>query len=357
MSFLRDDIEFSTSFTVSQKPCKIKMDQNESPYDLPEFIKEEILKAVKEIQWNRYPQPSEYYEVKEIFSEFVKAGLQNVALTFGGDQTILSAFWIGGGKGRKCLIYEPTYPIIRHYAIATSTPAEIRILGEKFEPQPEDFKGKDFSLIIFVSPNNPTGNLIDMEVIKEALDTGSLVFVDEAYYPFSKVSAWDEFKDYPNLMVGRSLSKSLLAGMRMGYVLASEEIIKAVDFMNFAPYNLTTFQLAIFKAFGKILPYLEDKAEEIIRERERVYRSLIDLGYEVFPSKTNFLLFKVPDAKRYYEGFINSGIRIRDVSRLPGLSNHLRVTICKKEENDEFLKVAERLINPSSLNQETSHHQ
>lgn len=349
MDFLRDDIEFSTSFTVSQKPFKAKMDQNESPYDLQEFIKEEILAKVKEIQWNRYPQPSEYYEVKETFSEFVGSDPQNVALTFGGDQSILSAFWIAGGKERKCLIYEPTYPMIRHYANATSTPAEIKILGEKFEPQPEDFKGKNFSLIIFVSPNNPTGNLINMDIIKEALDTGALVFVDEAYYPFSKVSAWDEFKDYPNLMVGRSLSKSLLAGMRMGYVLASERIVEAVDYMNFAPYNLTTFQLAIFKMFGRILPYLQEKAEEIIEERERVYRSLIDLGYKAFPSKANFVLFRVPDAKKYYEGFINAGIRIRDVSGLPGLSNHLRVTICKKEENDEFIRVAKRLAQTQAI--------
>ncbi len=76
---------------------------------------------------------------------------------------------------------------------------------------------------------------------------------------------------------------------------------------------------------------------------------MIDLGYKAFPSKANFVLFRVPDAKKYYEGFINAGIRIRDVSGLPGLSNHLRVTICKKEENDEFIRVAKRLAQTQAI--------
>ena len=342
MGFLRYDIEFSISFTVSQKPYRAKLDQNESPYDLPQELKNLILEDVKRIEWNRYPQPTVYGEVKEIFAQEIGVSPKNLALTFGGDQAILSAFWIGGGKDRKCLIYEPTYPMYRHYAVATSTDANIKVLGENFSIDPSDFK-EGYHIIFFVSPNNPTGNLVDKEIVKQALETGSLVFVDEAYFPFSGVTVWEELKDYPNLMVGRSLSKSLLAGMRMGYVLGSEEIIRAVEHMNFAPYNLTSFQLSIFKNFGKIKVYLERVANEVVNERERVFKVLDDLGFKPFRSSANFIMFKVKEHVTAYQTFVDEGIRIRDVSGLPGLYNHLRVTIGKREENDIFIQVLRKL--------------
>ncbi|MEO0138602.1 MAG: aminotransferase class I/II-fold pyridoxal phosphate-dependent enzyme [candidate division WOR-3 bacterium] len=344
MGFLREDISFSTPFTVSQKPYVAKLDQNESPYDIPEEIKEVLLEEIKRMSWNRYPQPAIYEEVKESFAKALGVKPENIALTFGGDQTILSAFWIAGGKGKRCIIYEPTYPMIRHYAAATSTDADIKVLGEEFFPNPSDFKGKDYNIIFFVSPNNPTGHLISKEVIKEALETGALVFVDEAYYPFSGITVWDDLKDYPNLMVGRSLSKSLLAGMRMGYVLASKEIIRAVDYMNFAPYNLTIFQLAIFKRFGDIMGFLKKATNEVVEERERVYKALEGLGFKPIKSYGNFIMFKVRDHERAYKVFVEEGIRIRDVSGLPGLSNHLRVTIGLNDENDKFIEVLKKLV-------------
>jgi histidinol-phosphate aminotransferase len=342
MGFLRDDIEFSSPFTVSQKPYKAKLDQNESPYDLPEELKDLILEEVKRIEWNRYPQPIIYNEVKEIFAQEIGVSPKNIALTFGGDQAILSAFWVGGGKGRKCLIYEPTYPMFRHYALATSTEADIKVLGENFTIDPLDFKG-GYHTIFLVSPNNPTGNLIDKGIVREALETGALVFVDEAYFPFSGITVWEDLKDYPNLMVGRSLSKSLLAGMRMGYVLSSEEVIRAVEHMNFVPYNLTSFQLAIFKNFGKIKEYIKKISGEIVKERERVFKVLDELGFKPFRSFANFIMFKVKDHKTAYQAFVEEGVRVRDVSSLPGLYNHLRVTIGRREENEIFIEVLRKL--------------
>ncbi len=343
MGFLREDIDFSSSFTVSQKPYRAKLDQNESPYDLPTELKEIIFQDVMKMEWNRYPQPKIYEEVKEIFAQYIGVSPKNLALTFGGDQAILSAFWIGGGKGRRCLIYEPTYPMFRHYALATSTEADIKVLGENFSIDPSDFK-LGYHMIFFVSPNNPTGNLVDKEVIKRALETGSLVFVDEAYFPFSGITVWEEFREYPNLMVGRSLSKSLLAGMRMGYVLGSDEIIRAVEHMNFVPYNLTLFQLSIFKNFGKIKDHIDRVAEEVRSERERVFEVLNELGFKPSLSFANFIMFKVRDHTLAYRTFVEEGVRIRDVSGLPGLYNHLRVTIGRKEENELFIQVLRKLV-------------
>jgi len=162
---LREDIKFKSSFTVSQKPFKAKLDQNESPYDLPEETKAYLLERVKEAAWNRYPQPLTYSRVKERFAAEIGVEPERVALTFGGDQTILSAFLIAGGPGRKAVVFEPTYPMFRHYAVATGTDADVVVLGEDYRPSPEHFLGKGYNLITFVSPNNPTGNLMDEEVV------------------------------------------------------------------------------------------------------------------------------------------------------------------------------------------------
>ena len=341
---LREDIEFKSSFTVSQKPFKAKLDQNESPYDLPDDTKAYLLERVREVAWNRYPQPLTYSNVKERFAAEIGVEPERVALTFGGDQTILSAFLIAGGPGRKAIIFEPTYPMFRHYAVATGTDADVVVLGEGYRPSPEHFLGKGYHIVTFVSPNNPTGNLVDEDVVKAALETGALVFVDEAYYPFARTSVWDRFKDYPNLMVGRSLSKSMLAGMRMGYVLSSEKVINAVDHMNFAPYNLTHVHLVLFNEYGVIKPHLNRGADTVIRERERITEFLRDRGLNPFPSRANFVMFKTEGHRELYEFLADSGVRIRDVSGLPGLSNHLRVTVGLPEENDLFMQAVDRWL-------------
>ncbi|NPB03253.1 MAG: histidinol-phosphate aminotransferase family protein [Thermotogae bacterium] len=341
---LRKDVEFRRGFTVSQKPYRAKLDQNESPYDLPKDVKEYLLKKIVEVNWNRYPQPLTYRQVKESFAAELGVKSDRLALTFGGDQTILSAFLVAGGPQGRALIYEPTYPMFRHYALATGTPADVKVIGERYLPQAEDFKSKRYTLITFVSPNNPTGNLIPVEVIREALETGALVFVDEAYYPFSKVSVWDELSDYPNLMVGRSLSKSMLAGMRMGYVLASPRVISAVDHMNFAPYNLTHMHLLLFGEYSTIRPHLDRGADTVIGERERIFSFLESVNLTPFPSKANFVMFKLTRYRELYEFLADNGVRIRDVSSLPGLTNHLRVTVGLPHENDLFMETVEEFL-------------
>ncbi|NPA79858.1 MAG: aminotransferase class I/II-fold pyridoxal phosphate-dependent enzyme [Thermotogae bacterium] len=341
---LRRDVEFKAAFTVSQKPYRAKLDQNESPYDLPDDVKAYLSERLKEASWNRYPQPATYAEVKETFAREMDVPADNVALTFGGDQTILSAFLVAGGPSSKAVVFEPTYPMFRHYALATGTPTDFVILGEEYSPSPDDFKGKGYRLITFVSPNNPTGNLIDLDVLREALETGALVFVDEAYYPFARVSVWDAFKDYPNLMVGRSLSKSMLAGMRMGYVLSSPEVIAAVEHMNFAPYNLTHLHLTLFREYGVIKPHLNRGVDTVIAERERIFRFLRDVGLNPFPSFANFVMFKTERHRDLYNFLTDFGVRIRDVSGLPGLSNHLRVTVGRPEENAIFMEGVRRFL-------------
>ncbi len=335
-SFLRDDLPVASPMPLSDIKYIAKLDQNESPFDVPYEVKEKLLEEFKRIEWNRYPQPTYYQETREIFARTIGLNPENIAFTIGADQGIWMVFFLAGGKGRKAVIYEPTYPIFKHAARLTQTEAERITLGVNYVIDPDTFREKD--IITIVNPNNPTGNVQEEEVIRRALETGKFVALDEAYYPFSGITYAHLVGEFPNLFIIRSLSKSLLAGVRIGYVIAHPEVIKMVDEILTAPYHMNMFQLVILRHFHLLKPHMEESAKHVNAEKERLYRVFENLGVKYYPSHANFILFRVEDADRIYNGLLERGVRIRNTSRMPGLENHLRVTIGKKEENDAFIE-------------------
>ncbi len=313
-----------------------KLDQNESPFDVPEDIKVKLLEEFRRFEWNRYPQPTYYQETREIFADTMGLDPKNIAFTVGADQGIWMAFFLAGGRGRKAIIYEPTYPIFKHAARLTQTEAERITLGVDYTIDPATFRGKD--IITIVNPNNPTGNIQEPKIVEEALSTGKFVALDEAYYPFSGITYAHFVNEFPNLFIIRSLSKSLLAGARIGYVIAHPEVINLVDEILTAPYHMNMFQLTILRNFHLLKPHMERSASHVNSEKERLYGVFEKLGIKYYPSHANFILFRVDNADDVYDGLLERGVRIRNTSRMPGLENHLRVTIGKKEENDAFIE-------------------
>ena len=335
MKFLRPDLPERSAFSVSELPHTAKLDQNESPIDLPAELKNELAQQIAAESWNRYPQPKRYVAAKAAFARAVGIEPERIALTFGGDQTILAAFWLAGGAGRRALVFEPTYPMFAHYARTTGTPCERVVLGAEMKITREHLDG-DFALRCFVSPNNPTGGRVDDALIAAALERDGLVFVDEAYADFAGQSCTHLARE--NLLVGRSLSKALLAGVRLGYAIGAPEVIAMIEQLFFAPYHLTGAQLLVAERFGDIKPHVDRAVAQVRSERARVMSELAPLATRVHPSSANFILFEVAEASRIAKALAQRGIRIRDVSALPGLSYHLRVTIGAPAENDAFLK-------------------
>ncbi len=337
-ALLREDICLSPSFTVSELPHKAKLDQNEAPFDLPVDVKKILLEKLNEYQWNRYPQPSMYVKVKEAFAKAVGFSPENVVLTMGCDQLIQGAYLIAGGYNRNALVFEPTYPMFSHAAIFNQTNIT-RIQLADHEIVTKDHINKSKHHIIFiVAPNNPTGTIPEEGVIETALSKNSLVFVDEAYVDFSKRTWTHLLRDHPNLFIARSTSKSCMAGIRLGYGFAHPDIINALETTLTAPYHLSYLQLVIAKHFDLIQPHLRDLSDIIISERERVVYQFKRMGISFIPSQGNFILFKVNNPPVVFQQLAESGVRIRSLHTIPGLSDYVRVTIGKKEENDLFLE-------------------
>jgi len=285
-ALLREGISFSPPFTVSELPHKAKLDQNEAPFDLPDDVKTVLLDKLKEYQWNRYPQPSIYVKVKEAFAEVIGFSPENIILTMGGDQLIQGTYLIAGGHNRKALIFEPTYPMFSHAAKFNQT------------------------------------NVTRIQLTADQVVT----------------------KDHINLFIARSTSKSCLAGIRLGYGIGHSDVINAMETIFTAPYHLSCLQLVIAKHFNLIQPHLKDLSDIIIAERERVATQFKEMGISFIPSQGNFILFKVNNPPVVFRQLAESGVRIRSLHTIPGLSDYVRVTIGKKEENDLFLEKLRTLL-------------
>jgi histidinol-phosphate aminotransferase len=337
---LRPELPDLPAFSVSPLACQAKLDQNESAVDVPPALKELLLEELRRERWNRYPQPIRYAKTKERFAAAVGQPPERVVLTVGCDQMILGAYWAAGGPGRRARVFEPTYPMFAHYALITGTRCERVVLGADFDVHGHGL-GERVDVLFLVSPNNPTGDGPDRALVEQALAGHGLVFLDEAYADYAGSSLVDLCDSHANLLCGRSLSKSLLAGLRLGYGVGHPEVIAALERLLFAPYHLNLLQLLVAEHFAEVQPLLAEQVRVVRAERERVAAALRARGLHVWPSRANFLLFAVEDPAAVYAGLLRAGVRIRDVSGMPGLDRHLRVTVGTPAENDLFLSALE----------------
>ena len=209
---------------------------------------------------------------------------------------------------------------------------------------------KSVKLVFLCSPNNPTGgssSLVDIERIAYAMRGRALVVVDEAYIEFAdSPSAARLIPAHENLGVLRTLSKAwALAGARIGCLLAAEEIITLLRKI-MPPYPLPTpsvdAAIAALTADGMALT--GQRIALIIAERERMADALTRLPgvLDVLPSSANFLCVRFDHSASVYRNLVAGGVVVRDVSRYPGLSDCLRLSIGTREENSRLLDVLVR---------------
>lgn len=344
LPWLRPGLPRSYAFSVTELPHQAKLDQNEAAVDLPAELKRELLEEMMARPWNRYLQPVEYARAKEALAEVAGLDPDWLAITSGGDQALEAGFFIAGGPGRRARWFEPTYPYVGHAARRTATEADRIELGADLDRRLDAAQVEaPVDLVALVSPNNPTGGLVPDEVITAALsDPGRAVLLDEAYADYACHTWADRVAGHHNLIVARSLSKSSLAWIHVGFVVAHPEAIAIIENLYTAPYHLNGVQLLVAARYRDIYPHVRARADEVIAERGRLEAALDALdGIEPYPSRASFILFRIAGdadrAVRIHRALAEAGVRIRNVGGLTGLAGHLRVTLGRPEENDLFL--------------------
>ena len=199
----------------------------------------------------------------------------------------------------------------------------------------------DPAIIFLAFPNNPTGNLWDKNdidlIIKKA---NGVVVIDEAYGSFSGESFISEMDNYENLLIMKTVSKIGLAGIRVGYLIGEDYIIKNINKLRL-PFNINTLSQKISEFSVENSNYLENQTNDIIKLRELLISKMEGIDkIKVYKSKTNFILFKVLSgtADDIFKSLISKKILIKNMSNTPGLKNYLRVTVGSEKENNLFIQ-------------------
>jgi histidinol-phosphate aminotransferase len=321
---------------------KIRLNMNEM-YKLPP---KEVLSAVKDSisEINRYTPQKEVDLLTEEISNYADVPRKSIHLSSGSDLILKEFIFLFSNK-RQIIIAEPTFIVINNSAHnSESNLIKIRLNEPNFRINLDALIEQldKPSLLVFDNPNNPTGNLIitEKEVENILKYEEVILIIDEAYFEFSKVSYVNLIRNYSNVAVVRTLSKSFgLAGSGIGYLIGGEFVrnkFQGLEIM--LPYPSV---IAGIKALQN-QKYMEDYVKEIDLEKKRISRKVSELNIVSYPSHTNFLLMKskVQNLSRKLE---ERGILVHDTTNQLA-PEYFRVTIGAPNENNYFLETLEEIL-------------
>jgi histidinol-phosphate aminotransferase len=317
----------------------------ENPYTWPENIKQEWLSIIKDCPINRYPDP-ECRSLASVIKETNRIPVQSDILLGNGSDEIIQLLLMALPSHASVLAPSPGFVMYKQVAVSLGLNYKsVPLLANSFEldlPAMLEVIRQDQPSVIFLAyPNNPTGNLFDVNAIEIILKAAhGLVILDEAYAPFANASFIDKLPKYQNLLVMRTVSKLGLAGLRLGYIVGEKEIIQQLNKIRL-PYNINSLTQATAEFALKNQALFDQKTQQICSDRAIVLNQLNQLsGVTAYPSSANFILFKTKkdQADNIFEGLQENNILIKNLSSQGGLlSDCLRVTIGKPEENKAFL--------------------
>jgi histidinol-phosphate aminotransferase len=347
-------VENFSKLSGYKKPEKysnaIKLDSNEN-YAVPsDFFRGLINQTKEEIDSREYPLGGTERLVQAL-SEYVGMPKEMVGVGNGSDQIIDLILGNFASKETKILTSEPTFGFFEERCKLYSIPT-IKIPFERdMSLSLEKFltNSKKADILYLDSPNNPTGFQFQRKELENLIQTfDGLVIIDEAYVEFSDYSITSMTKKMNNLVVLRTLSKSFgLAGLRIGYFIASKKIVDAFTRVIQYPYPLNTVAIETGILALKQSKYFADLAEQVKRERLRIIEKLRGMKvFKVFDSKANFVLFAANGAaQRIHKALIEQGIVIKNLGKIGKQEGCLRVTVGSPEMNSRFLTAIRDLLN------------
>jgi histidinol-phosphate aminotransferase len=340
---IRDEIRALSAYHVQSGEGLVKLDAMENPYRLPEALRREIGEAVANAEINRYPDPTAPALVQRLRKVMGIGSEYDLLLGNGSDEIIHIIVQSVARPGAVVLAPRPSFVMFSVYAQL----AGLRYVGVLLNPDftidtPSFLRAlaEHRPAVVFIAyPNNPTGNLFSEEVIGRIVAAApGLVVIDEAYNAFARKTFMTRLAEFPNLVVMRTLSKLGLAGIRLGYAVGRPEWIREFDKVR-APYNVNVLTQVVAERVLAHHNVLDAQARSINAERERLDGDLRKLpGVTVFPSDANFILVRVPDAARVFEGMRRRGVLVKNLhTGVPLLDHCLRLTIGTPEENRRCL--------------------
>ena len=348
-SLIRPEIRALKAYHVPDATGLIKLDAMENPYSWPEAVKREWLDTLQQVALNRYPDPDARRLCQRLCTALqVPEGL-DLVLGNGSDELIQVILMAVSKPG--VVILAPTPTFVMYEMIAT-------FVGMKFIGVPllPDFtldmpamidaiEAHRPAAVFLAYPNNPTGNLFARADIERVIARApGLVILDEAYHAFAGETFMDGLGKQDNLLVMRTLSKQGLAGLRLGALAGLRPWLEEFNKVRL-PYNIGTLTQASAEFALARLPLLDEQAQLIRTEREKLFQALSGVpGLRAWPSRANFILFRVEKggSDRVFEGLRTRGVLVKNLNSAGGtLKDCLRVTVGTPQENTFFLRALE----------------
>ena len=293
---------------------------------------------------NRYPDPQQTTIKKELAK--LKGIKESQILLGNGSDEVLDIIFRAfcEPKEDNIITLPPTYGMYKVLADLNNVENKEVFLTSDFQPSVKNIleaANSNSKVLFLCTPNNPTGNSLDIKSIEVLMQLfKGIVVIDEAYIDFSTQESWiKRLEEFPNLIVTQTFSKAYaMAGVRLGICYASEKIIEIFNRIK-PPYNVNILtQRCALKRFDK-LEMVDDEVKKILNERKRLIAGLETISFveKIYPTDANFILVKVDDANKRYSQLLEKGIVIRNRTTQPLCENTLRFTVGTKRETKLLL--------------------
>ena len=344
--WVRPEIQALSAYHVPPASGMVKLDAMENPYHWPEAMVDEWLQVLREVQVNRYPDPTAH-ELKEDLKLLMGVDpAHEVVLGNGSDELIQIMAMALAQPGRTVLAPEPSFVMYR--MIATFCGMEYRgvPLAEDFaldlDATLQAIEETQAALVFLAQPNNPTGNLFELDSVRQVCAaTPGLVVIDEAYMAFTDRHHLNLMDEFDNVVVMRTLSKMGLAGLRLGMLFGAKAWLDEFEKVRL-PYNINVLTEASAKFALNHFDVMKAQTEELRKNRTELLAALQALPFaKVWPSEANFILARTQSglARGLFEQLKDAGILIKCLDGAhPQLQDCLRFTVGTSDENRLLLQ-------------------
>jgi len=351
LDLIKPGVRDQPPYSLKTHSAQRKLNQNESPYDVPAALKREIADRLAAVPWHRYPEFTPVALLDTLAARYAWTP-DGILVGNGSNELIQATLAVTLESGDRVVAPSPTFSL---YRLLTS------VFGGRYVPVAlgPDFRYRIDSLIevaarerarvvVLNSPNNPTGSALPPDAVERVLAaTDALVVCDEAYQEFGGPSAVGLLAASSRVVVLRTFSKALgLAGLRLGFALAHPAVAREIAKAKL-PYNVNALSLT---AASIVLahPETEARVAEIIATRDRTFARLRRIpALTVYPSAANFILVRcltLPAREVFRRLLEEHGILVRDVSAAPELADCLRISVGTPEDMEAVVGALEDML-------------
>ena len=304
-------------------------------------------KYLAENRWDLNGYPNTYSNgLREALGELYGLDKDNFIAGNGSDEMLDVTFKTFTNWGDNSVVPVPSYTLYDYFVEMNGGKAHEVDLTEDFQLDVDEIVKQDAKVAIMPSPNNPTGNCFRQKDIEEILSRfNGIVVVDEAYAEYADDAMIRRVDEFDNLVVLRTFSKAYaMAALRVGYAAANRKLADMMMRVKI-PYSLNMVSEGAAIAAVKDQDFIRRSVEMVREQRPKLDAGLRKLGFETFPSDSNFILARAPiDHKELVQGLKERGVLIRDFGAKRRTENCVRTTVGTAELNAILLEKAEEVI-------------